>query len=1286
MPKFSVKKPFTVFVGIVMLLILGAVSFFKMTTDLLPSISLPYVVVVTTYPGASPERVESNITEPLEATLGTVNGVKNVTSTSSENYSMVILEFEEETNMDSAMVKLSTAINQITFPDTVGMPMLMEITPDMMATMVTSVDYDGKDIYELSAFVEENVISYLERQDGVASVDSTGIVEKTVEVRLDQKKIDKINDKMLKKVNKKLEDAKNEIEKAENDIKKAKKELEKNKSNLEKEQKNQSDELAKYSKQLDEAVANQAAYNAQVTSLKARKTALETEKAEYEKAYNTVNETLKTIKSSVPEPNNATLPDNIEDAIANDGAKLTALLQIMAMMGQEEATAQLTIENLTKLSYGKNIRIPEIDSALNNLNTEIAAAETVAEQINASVEQAVEKYTEIETGKITAAAAFGAYNAQMASGESSLTEGEKELETAKESYEEAAKTARENANLDALLNMETLSQMIMAENFSMPAGYIYEGENQYLLKVGEEYQSVKELKNTLLVEIEDIGEVRLKDVAYITMIDNAMDSYARMNGNNAIVLSISKSSTAGTSDVSKACNVAIQELEAKYEGLHITPLLDQGDYIKMIVDSVLSNLVSGAVLAIIILIIFLKDVRPTIVVAFSIPLSVLFAIVLMYFSDISLNIISLSGLALGVGMLVDNSIVVIENIYRLRNKGLSSARASVMGANQVQGAIFASTLTTICVFLPIVFTSGLTKDLFSDMGLTIAYSLIASLIVALTVVPSMSATLLRNTKEKSHPLFDIVMDGYEVILRFCLRFKIVPIVLSTGLLALSVWQATQMGMIIIPEMGGNQMTATMTMPMEATTEESYKMADKVMEKFSSIEGVENVGAMNGDAMGISSMSGGSGTDSFTFYIILDEEASKNNQVIAKQMEEYMKELPLEDYSISTSNMDLSALMGSGLQVNIYGDKLETLTQVSEDVISLLSKVEGLENITNGQEEGDTQLNILVDKDEAMKCGLTVAQIFAELSSELTTESTSTTLSINGEEIDVVIVDENNTLTKDNVMNYKFETTKTDEEGNQVTKKYKLKKFAKLEEGKSLVSISRENQSRYISVTAETVDGYNTTLVSRDVETLLAEYEVPDGYIVELAGESVSINDMMGDMILMILMAVAFIYLIMVAQFQSLLSPFIVIFTIPLAFTGGLLALLLLGEELSMVAMMGFLVLAGVVVNNGIVFVDYTNQLRLDGLEKQEALVETGITRMRPILMTALTTILAMSTMALSTDAAAAMGQGMAIVTIGGLVYATLMTLFIVPVLYDLFFRGEVHQVDIGDEDDLMGDF
>jgi HAE1 family hydrophobic/amphiphilic exporter-1 len=353
------------------------------------------------------------------------------------------------------------------------------------------------------------------------------------------------------------------------------------------------------------------------------------------------------------------------------------------------------------------------------------------------------------------------------------------------------------------------------------------------------------------------------------------------------------------------------------------------------------------------------------------------------------------------------------------------------------------------------------------------------------------------------------------------------------------------------------------------------------------------------------------------------------------------------------------------------------------MMELLSQIDGFTDITNGQEEGDPQIKIIVNKDQAMSYGLTVAQVYAELASRLSTETTATTLTIQSEEYAVVIVDETDTVSLDNLMDQEFTVTTTDEEGESVEEVHKLGEFASEEEGKSLASISRENQSRYITVSATTEDGYNTTLLSRQVEPLIEAYEAPEGISIQIDGESTTVMEAMSDMLLMIGMAIIFIYLIMVAQFQSLLSPFIVLFTIPLAFTGGLLGLLLAGEQISLIAMMGFLVLAGVVVNNGIVFVDYANQLRLEGMEKREALVETGKARMRPILMTALTTILAMTTMAFSQNAAASMGKGMAIVTIGGLAYATIMTLYIVPVLYDLLFRRELKKVDLGDETTLI---
>lgn len=817
----------------------------------------------------------------------------------------------------------------------------------------------------------------------------------------------------------------------------------------------------------------------------------------------------------------------------------------------------------------------------------------------------------------------------------------------------------------------------------MPAGYIKnEDESQVLVKVGDEFSAIDEVEDMVLCKVDKVGDVRISDVADVTVIDNADDNYAKINGNDGVILSISKSSTAGTSDVSKACNKAIKELEEKYDGLHITPLMDQGDYIKLIIDSVLSNLIWGALLAILVLAIFLKDYKPTVVVAFSIPMSVLFAVVLMYFTNITLNMISLSGLALGVGMLVDNSIVVIENIYRLRNKGISAARAAVMGANQVAGAIAASTLTTICVFLPIVFTTGLTRELFTDMALTIAYSLIASLIVALTVVPSMSVVLLKNTKEKSHRLFDKVLKVYDKVLRFCLKVKLVPLALAIALLVLCVVRVLSTGMIMMPEMGGSQMSMTVNMPDEMKVTEGYAVADELMEKLQAVQGIETVGIMSGGGSGDMMLSSGSNKD-FTFFLLLDDETGKNNTKVAKKLEKMMEDYPQVEYSVATSNMDMSALTGDGLTLNIYGDDLDTLLSVSEDMKDLLSGIEGFENIENGQSDGDRQLVITVDKDKAMRLGLTVAQIYSELSGKLTDSKDATTLTTADETYQVTIVDDTEKLTEDNLMAYTFETTTQDEDGKSVKEEHKLSEFAKVSEGASVSSINRENQERYISVTADTMEGYNTTLLSRTVEDKLGDYDTPEGYRIEIAGESTQVMSMMHDMLLMITLAIIFIYLIMVAQFQSLLSPFIVLFTIPLAFTGGFLGLMLTGEELSMIAMMGFLILAGVVVNNGIVFVDYVNQLRLEGVEKREALVETGKTRMRPILMTALTTILAMMTMALSKDASAVMSRGMVIVSIGGLAYATLMTLFIVPVMYDIFFRRELKKVDLGDESNLM---
>ena len=1431
MPKFSVKKPFTILVAVILVIVLGFVSLSGMQTDLLPNMNLPYLLVVTTYPGASPERVESDVTQPLESSLSTINGVKNVTSQSNENFSMIVLEFEDDTDMDSAMVKASTAINQMgdSLPDLASAPTLIEMSPDMMATQYVAVDCEGMDIFELSKYAEEEIIPNLERVNGVASISTTGLVEQTVQIMLDQDKIDEVNDKLLVQVSDRLADAKKQLDDAEAEVQdglsqlnKAQAELDSGKAELETQKKSITDQLRDAIEQLNEQIPaleqkisemgdqltkaqNQLdGLKADPSRLPELKISLSSDElastrqilAQFDPQYNeeempadlteaasdpvkqaamiasidratasingmvgsltggmtideassALNQQIVGLSSQIQECDAQIrqLQQALESA-ADEETRAATQAQIEALQAQKEtleqqlSAAQTQKETLNTLDLALS-QLELAKTALNNaallvqtrqqvenevnasldsqrtaleqtiagLNTQIEKGKAMLSQLNsqrAQLESALQSMAENPTDPALADMAvqllFSGTQAQISlgefqisSGKTQLEAGQTQLDTAREEYESAREEALNNANLDQLLNMSTLAQLIGAQNFSMPAGYIEGGEgddNEYILKVGDAFSSVDELGDMILCNIDGIGDVRLRDVANVEMVDNADDAYAKVGKNQAVLLAIYKSSTSSTSSVSKASNAAMEAMMEENPRLHLIPIMDQGDYIELIVKNVLSNLIEGAIFAVVVLALFLKDVRPTLVVAISMPLSVLFAIVLMYFTGINLNILSLSGLALGVGMLVDNSVVVIENIYRLRNRGLPAPRAAVQGARQVSGSIISSTLTTICVFLPLVFTTGMIMDLLSDMALTIGYSLIASLIVALTVVPCAGSTVLKKQKEIRHPWFDRLLNLYEKALRFCLNCKPVPIALAVGLLVFSVWQVIHMGIVLIPEMSTNQLSVTVEMPENTAKEDAFATADAVMDQLIAIDGIETVGAMSGGAAtgAIAGMSTGSSTDNtrFVYYIVLNDEGGKNQAAIRQQIADRTADLPCEVKTSSGGMADMSSLTGGGLQIDVYGNNLEDLLTASEQVMEMLSHVDGLTEISNGQEESDAEVRIVINKDKAMRLGLTVAQVYQEIAKALTTDSTFTTLTVGSDTYDVSIVDNTRTPNLDDIFDLEFETTATDEDGNTVKETHRLGEFASRRTGESYASISRENSSRYISVTSTTMEGYNTTLISRDVEKEMQNLNLPAGCTAEIAGESTQVNDMVQEMVKMMALALAFIYFIMVAQFQSLLSPFIVLFTIPLAFTGGMLGLLIAGEQLSLISLMGFLVLMGVVVNNGIVFVDYANQLRIGGLGRTEALVATGRTRMRPILMTTLTTVLAMTAMLLSTDPGSEMGKGMAIVVIGGLSYATLMTLFIVPVLYDTFYRRPPVNVDVGDDglDDLPDD-
>ena len=1379
MEKFSVKKPFTILVMVVAIIILGFVSLSGMTTDLLPKMSLPYLLVITTYPGASPEKVESSVSEPVESALGSISGVKNVYSMSYENYGIVELEFADGTDMDSAMVKVSSALDSVksTLPEECGSPNIMEISMDMMASVYLAASYEGKDIQETSRFVEDTLIPYLERQEGVTSISDIGIVENSISVDLNQDKIDVLNEKILAKTNdafadavdqlndakkqlleseqkladstqelvdgqKDIDDGRTKLDDAQKELDEQKEKLEDAKDSLENQKKDTENKLATASQALDQLNALQT----DLLTLQAQEASLKATITQIEKSLEEQGKTTKDIPNVVAglDQMSTVLTSSLMNLTDQNSTYVNSALAAanpamsLHSLGIDEATWDtLTPEGrkelLQKTADGYQTQkallsgYKDYVSSLNSLQIEKAGVQAAVSAAEAELKKSGVSYTDIEKAKIEAAAGFGAASAQISSGQSALNSAQTTLDSNKESLDSAQDQITEgwdsiadakkqladgwdqyntslenfevqkaealrNANADQLVNMQTLSQLIYAQNFAMPAGYLDDAEdNSWLLKVGSNYESVDELSNIVLTNIEDIGDVRLCDVADITVIDNADDSYARLNGQSAVVLSVFKSSTAGTNEVSKNIAAAISELEEQYPGLSVLTLMDQGDYITMIINGVLQSMIVGAALAILILALFLKDVKPTIVVAVSIPLSVLTALILMYFTGISLNMMSLSGLALGIGMLVDNSIVVIENIYRLRSKGVGAARAAVQGTKQVAGAIIASTLTTVCVFLPMVFTAGTVRELMMPISLTIIFTLAASLLIAMTVVPAAGSTLLRNSKEKKHPFFDKVQDIYGKMLAFCLKVKVVPLAIAIGLLVYSIWAVMRMGIVMIPDMTSNQIEISVQMPEDTDKEECYKRADQVLDAMTTIDGIGDVGAMaGGDTTLVASSSGMSDStyDQFTFLVLTENENAGKEEVnrICREIEERTADIDCE-LTISTGMSEMSTMMGSGLSVKVYGDDLDTLTKITQDICDLAATIPGYENISNGQEEPDQVIRLVLDKDAAMRKGLTVAQIFSELNGKLTESTDAATVTIDGEDMKIVVKDGRKPLTRENLLDYNFEIQTTDDNGNTVTEDHPLSEFAtlKLEEG--VQSINRENQSRYMTVTATVAEGSNATLLSRELQPLIDAYELPDGYTIDTAGESDMVNQMVIQMSKVLLLGLALIYLVMVAQFQSLLSPFIVLFTVPLAFTGGLIGLLLMNEPLSVMGMMGFVVLLGTVVNNGIVFVDYANQLRVGGLERREALIATGKTRMRPILMTALTTILAMASLLFGDDLSSQMSKGMAIVVAGGLAYATLMTLFIIPVMYDILFKRKPLQVDIGSEnlDDVPDD-
>jgi len=1158
--KFSIKKPFTIFVMVVLIIVFGFVSYTKMTPDLFPSMDLPYVVVMTSYFGATPEEVETTVTKPMEQQMATLGNLESMQSISAENYSTIILQFKNDTNLDTISVDIRDKIDLVAgqWGEMVGKPIVLKLNPDMMPITVAAVTIEGNDNAKTSDFLNKELLRRLEGTDGVASVSTAGMVENTIQVDLNQDKIDLMN------------------------------------------------------KKVREALIQK-----------------------FGGAYGTVSDGIRSAKEQ-------------QVALSEGKQKI-----IDAQLGLAEQFDAIQIMLLMKSS---------------ELVATLAANPSMTDALMPQIQAVATGLLELNDQKDLAYATLSNSMSEVVSAQAMLQVTLMQLESSLAEVESAQDAAIDSANLTGMLTMDNVSAIISAQNLDMPAGYVQDGTSQIMVSVGDKFESIEEIRDLVILDlgIEGLDPIMLSDVADIRNFNTANETYAKINGEDGVLLTFQKQSNYATTKVAQNIQQKFSDLEGQYEGLKFTTLSDQGEYIYIVIDSVLGNLWVGALLAILVLIFFLRDFRPTLITALSIPISLTFAIVLMYFTGVTLNVISLAGLAVGVGMLVDNSIVVIENIFRLRGLGLSKVQAALSGVSQMAGAITASTLTTVCVFLPLIFVEGITKQIFTDMALTVTYSLMASLLIALTLVPALGRFLLIKTGESSVlNAKSKTLAKYKQLVAFALKHKRWVLLVSILLLFATAGLSYVKGFEYMPSMASPEISANIEFPTENTLKDTAKSSDEISNELSSIEGVETVSIMLASDSGSMFGMGGPATDFSTVsvYILLNEDRVEQSAAVTERIKALAEKYDAKaDVFGGADISSSSALGGGGISISVYADDLDQLRTSAQTIEKALAKVKGIEEVSDSTEGTVPELRITVDKNKAMKKGLTVAQVYAQIAGLLTEDKTSTSIQYLGNTREVVVT-ANATKKLDTQSIENLVLTISDGLTGK-TGTVKLTDIATLSQDETLRSISHLEQNREISVTATILEDENITLVTNLAKEQVAQLDLPKGTTYEFEGEDKAIMDAMGQLIQMMALGLLLIYLVMVAQFQSLLAPFIVMLSVPLAFTGGLIALLISGKEVSVVSMIGFIMLMGIIVNNAIVLIDTMNRFRIEGMEKREAIIQAGAARLRPVLMTAVTTVLALIPMALGFGTGAELIQPVALVCVGGLTYGTFMTLLVIPALYD----------------------
>ncbi|MBN2558644.1 MAG: efflux RND transporter permease subunit [Clostridia bacterium] len=1002
--RFSVRRPITALMMTFVIILLGVVALTNLKMDLFPDINLPYAIVSTSYSGAGPEEVENIVTRTIETAMATVSNIKTISSTSGDGSSLVILEFNQDTDMDVVMLEMRERLDMVSpyLPDDVSSPMLIKFDMNLIPMMGYSVSYDDSDMWATTRWAEDVLKPRLEKIDGVASVSITGGIEKEIRITPDKAKMESLG---------------------------------------------------------------------------------------------------------------------------------------------------------------------------------------ITEQM--------------------------------------------------------------------------LGQMITAGNLNLPGGKITDGSTEYSVRTLGAFQSLDDLKAVSFFSKTLMKPVELKDFAEVTYDNINTRTYSRVNGRDSITISLQKQSDYNTVEVAGRVRDEISLIEEEYAGASLVLTLDQSQYTRMMVNNVGLNGLIGAILAVIILFVFLKDIRATFIIGVAIPISILAAFILIYFAGITLNIVSMGGLALGIGMLVDNSIVVIENIYRLRTQGLGMKKAAIKGASTIAGAITASTLTTVSVFLPVVFISGFTADIFREMALTVSISLLASLFIALTLVPMIASKTLRADKSKHHHVISALTRFYSGALGWSLKRRALVLVIALLFFGGSVYGVLGMGMEYFPESDQGQLSVSVELPKGSEYTETVAIVSEIEEILQSYEEVKITSASvlsKGGAFGFGGSGGGADTGTLTVVLVPKSDRSMSTAEFADDLRNRLKEIEGANIFVSAiDNPGMAMLGGSSVTVEIQGDDLMELDAIAEDIKKIFDETEGISESETSLDSSAPEIAILPVEPRMAMAGITTYQIANAVSNSLQGLGvTSVRLDNNDVTVRIMRPDE---FVLDTIGDISIPTAL----GTEVS----LKDVAVVEIREGVTSIQRESQQRLASVTGKLSEGYDPGSVGRAIQDRLDDYEYDDSYTIKLAGTNEEIAEAFDSLLFALAIGIILVYMIMAAQFESLIHPFIIMFSIPLAFTGAFLGLLSTGNPLSVPAFIGMIVLAGIVVNNGIVLVDYINRLRREGRRKDDAILEAGPVRLRPILMTVVTTILALVPMSIGLGEGTEMTTPLAITVIGGLIFSTILTLIVIPVMYSL---------------------